>query len=206
MKRSEFYREYYKITNRMFADHTVWSAKDRENAWRKGQINTSKTQRKIFIAVQYLILFSAVLTFLLGLNGYGIIGFVSFFLICLITDYSVIKIEVLYYIYNRNTIYSALLYQSFLGKSDELWQLVKTRTTKQVSGFVRLNRNKLNVKYRVIYRKNHQNIMIQLTPSSIIIKAESLNVRFRNSALTLSELAEGIANALNSISKQSSTL
>ena len=58
MKRKDFYREYFKRTNEVFSDKYIWSQKEREKARKKRQIYISKLERKIFIAIQYLILLS----------------------------------------------------------------------------------------------------------------------------------------------------
>lgn len=89
MKRIDFYKEYYKITDRLFSDRIIRSAKDRDIAWAKGQHNTAKSERKVFIAVQYL---SFLLSFLFLLTRnwmYCVFCLGIFMLIYFITDFSV---------------------------------------------------------------------------------------------------------------------
>ena len=124
MKRFAFYKEYYQITNRIYADHTIWSAENREQAWRKGQINTSKRERVVFIAAQYCALLATGILFVTGNGRHGIIGCVMFLLSSLITDFSITKIELLYQIFTHNSPYASLLYKTFSGKIDNFWCLI----------------------------------------------------------------------------------
>ena len=78
MKRLAFYKEYYELTNRIYADRTIWSAKGREHAWRKGKILTSKTERRILVAAQYFALLITGISFAAGNNRFGMLGCILF--------------------------------------------------------------------------------------------------------------------------------
>ena len=194
-----FYKEYYKITNRIYADHIIWSAKDREHAWRKGQINTSKTERVVFITAQYCGLLAAGILFETGNSQYGIFGYVMFLLSLLITDFSITKIELLYQLFTHNSLYASLLYKAFSGKIDGFWCLIQPKVKKKVSGFVRINRNKFIVKYRVVFRKKHEGVSIIISPFHIRVKTEKHNTVFNDTKVTITQLADGVSEVLNSL-------
>ena len=96
MSRKDFYKLYYTITDRMFSDHVIWTNEDREQAWRKRQNRMSKIERKISIVFQYLALLAAIIGFCAGEYTVGVATVVLFLLSCALTDFSVVKIEVLY--------------------------------------------------------------------------------------------------------------
>ena len=199
MKRFTFYKEYYQITNRIYADHAIWSAENREQAWRKGQINTSKRERVVFIAAQYCALLATGILFVTGNGQYGIIGCVMFLLGSLITDFSITKIELLYQVFTHNSPYALLLYKAFSGKIDDFWCLMQPETKKKASGFVRINRNKFVAKYRVVFRKKHESLIIIISPFNIKLKSEADNIVFNDTTATLTQIADGISDVLNTL-------
>ena len=199
MNRLAFYKEYYKITNRIYADHTIWSAKDREYAWRKGQINTSKTERVVFITAQYCALLAAGILFMTRIGRYGIIGCVMFLLGSLITDFSIAKIELLYQVFTHNSTYASLLFKAFSGKIDDFWCLIQPYTKKKVSGFVRINRSKFVAKYRVVFRKKREGVSIIISPFHIRVKTEKHNIVLNDTKVTITQIADGVSEILNSL-------
>ena len=199
MKRFTFYKEYYQITNRIYADHTIWSAKSREQAWRKGQINTSKRERVVFITAQYCALLVAGILFVTGNGRHGIIGCVMFLLSSLITDFSITKMELLYHLFTHNSPYASLLYKTFSGKIDSFWGLIQPKAKKKVSGFVRINRNKFVAKYRVVFRKKHESVTIIISPFNIKLKSETDKIVFNDTTATLTQIADDITEVLNSL-------
>lgn len=198
MKRTEFYKEYYKITNRPFSDRMIWSLTDRETAWRKGQHNVAKIERKLFIVLQYLILLCCWIPLFFGLNGWCcVFGVVLFILLSYITDFSIIKIEILYHIYNRNNIYSKLLYKIFSGKIDSFFNLIRTGTKKNISGFVLQNGQKLIAKYCAVFRKQRNKAILIFKPNCITVRYNSVDYKIDDTDLTESKLADRIAHILN---------
>lgn len=195
MKRLEFYKKYYEITDRKYTDKIVWLAKDQEKYWRKGQFKISKAERRISIASQYGVLLATIILFVMGNYWGGAIGCLWFlFLSIITTDFSFIKIEALYHIFNRNNPYATLLYQAFLEKVLELPQ-----TKKQISGFVRKNRNKFVAKYDVIFRKKHEKVSLIIIPFKIKLKSKSLNIVFNDPTKSLAEISDGISEALKNM-------
>ena len=199
MKRLAFYKEYYEITNRIYADRTIWSAKGREYAWRKGQILTSKTERRILVAAQYFVLLVTGISFAAGNNRFGMLGCILFFLCSFLTDFSIMKIEMLYHIFSRNDPYSNLLYQIFLGKADDFWRHIQCDTKKTVSGFVRIKRNKFVAKYRVVFRKKREDVTILISPFHIRIKSKTQNIVFHDSTATAAKMINDISEALKAL-------
>jgi hypothetical protein len=193
MSRKEFYKLYYTITNRKFSDHVIWTNEDREQAWRKGQINLSKIERKISIGLQYVALLAAIISFWVGEYAVGVATGVLFLLGSALTDFSVVKIEVLYAVYRRKNAFSALLYMVFRSGLDEFWSFVKPRVGKKVSGFVPEWKCKLWAKYSVIYRKQRVKSVIWLYPNKIVVKTENGKHTITDRTLSMQELADRVA-------------
>ena len=196
MSRKDFYKLYYTITDRMFSDHVIWTNEDREQAWRKGQILMSKIERKISIVFQYLALLAAIIGFCAGEYAVGVATVVLFLLSSALTDFSVVKIEVLYAVYRRKNVFSALLYMVFQSGLDEFWHLVKPSVGKTVSGFLPQWKCKLWAKYSVIYRKQREKALIWLYPNKIVVKTENGKHTITDQTLSMQELAEQISDIL----------
>ena len=199
MKRFAFYKTYYKMTNRIYADHIIWSAENREQARRKGQIYISKAERGILVAAQYLFLLAAGISFAVGNYQIGIVCCAVFPLCSLITDFSILKIEMLYHLFSLDNPYSALLYQVFLGKANDFWCLTLPGAKKKVSGFVRMNRNKFVAKYSVVFRIKREIVTVIITPFHIRIKSETRNIVIKDAAATLPQIADSISEILNAL-------
>ena len=193
MSRKEFYKLYYTITNRKFSDHVIWTNEDREQAWRKGQIKSSKIGRKISIGFQYLALLTAMISFWMGEYVIGVTTGVLFLLGSALTDFSVVKIEVLYAVYRRKNAFSALLYMVFRSGLDEFWSFVKPRVGKKVSGFLPEWKCKLWAKYSVIYRKQRVKSVIWLYPNKIVVKTKNGKHTITDRTLSMQELADQVA-------------
>ena len=198
MKKSAFYKEYYEITNKIYADKTIWSAQERENACHKGQIYTSKCERLFYIMAQYCILLTTVILSAALSIRYGIIGLAAFFLCVLITDFSVTKIELLYYMFFRSSPYSELLYKAFTGRIDDFWGLIRPAVKKNVSGFARENSGKFIARYLVIFRKRQERLTITINPFGIKLRSKGRNIFLNNRTATISEIADAIAEVINS--------
>lgn len=193
MSRKEFYKLYYTITNRKFSDHVIWTNEDREQAWRKGQIMLSKIERKISIGLQYVALLATIISFWMGEYVIGVTTGVLFLLGSALTDFSVVKIEVLYAVYRRKNAFSALLYMVFRSGLDEFWSFVKPRVGKKVSGFLPEWKCKLWAKYSVIYRKQRVKSVIWLYPNKIVVKTKNGKHTITDRTLSMQELADQVA-------------
>ena len=196
MSRWEFYKLYYTTTDRIFSDHVIWKNEDREQAWQKGQIRISKIGRKISIVFQYLSILAAIISFCVGEYAVGVATGLLFLLGSALADFSIVKIEVLFAIYRRNNVFSALLYMVFRSGLDEFWALVKPKVGKAVSGFAPEWKGKLWAKYSVVYRKQRVKAAILLHPNKIVVKTENGKYTITDRTLSMQELAEQIAGIL----------
>ena len=199
MKRRDFYKEYYKVTDRVYADYMILTSGDVRTAWDKGWVKTSKTERKIMIILQYLVLLGTIICFPAGKGRYGFIGCVWFLLSVRITDFSFTKMEIFYRLFRRNTCYATLLYHAFLGKQDSFWQLILPETKKTVSGFVRCNSLRLIAVYRVVLRRSRERVRLIVTPNRVKLRTKSHQVVFDDPTMSREALARAIAGALNTL-------
>lgn len=202
IKRRDFYKEYYEITDRRYADRRVRTAKDEEQAWRKGQIyNISKTERKFSIVVQYVFLLLGIVFFITDQCVQGCV-FCFLFLGCSLikTNFSIIMIEALFFTYRRNNPYAELLYQAFSRKIDGFWHLVLPQAKKKVSGFVCVNNNYFAPKYSICFRKKREeDIFLVIKPSKIELKSKTYKVVFNDPTISLKELADEISDVLREL-------
>lgn len=200
MKRRDFYITYYDRTNRTFSDKTVWGKEERERAWRKGQYLTSKLERKIFIVVQYLVLLSCWIPMCFDCGAWVVvpIALLLFLLHSFITDFSIIKIELLYLIYRNNNIYCSLLYDIFLGNLTDFLQELKRSSKKKVTGFVFGGGGKFYGKYYAVCRNKHNNIALCFKRDRVIVTVNKKKHRIKDVLLTKGQLITEIAAIINS--------
>lgn len=171
MKRADFYIEYYNTTDRAFSDKIVWGKKEREVAWRKGQHLTSKLERKIFIVIQYLILLSCWVPMCFDRGMWMVIPFALlwFLLQMYITDFSVIKIEILYAIYRSNNIFCSVLYDIFLGNVTDFFNKLQSSTKEKVTGYVFQRGGKFYGTYIAVCRNRDDKISITFKKNSVLV-------------------------------------
>ena len=200
MKRLGFYKIYYTVTDRSFADHIVWFPKDRKKAWRKGQFKTSKTERKISLVLQCLYLSCAVVFCALRKFSYVPAFSLLFILSSLITEFSFLWMELLYRIFNRKHLCSALLYQSFLGNTGELWAMIKPFASKKISSIVQIGGSPLYRKFQVTCRKNEARVYIRLSPGRITVISGSRKISLKQFS-SPTDLGQSVAEALHTITK-----
>ena len=199
MTRKDFYAEYYTITNRIFCDKFVWSKQTfSKEAWQKGQISCSKLERKIFILLQYICLLICWIPMCFDCTLWIIVpfGILISFLCSLITDFSLIKIEVLYQIYNRKTVYCRLLYKAFLGDWSFLDQL--KRLTKRVAlGFNKKSRYKFYSQYCAVCRNKNNSITIKFKIRSVEVKVNNESFIINKSFESEDDLILEVASVIN---------
>ena len=199
MTRFSFYKKYYEITNKIYAEKSIWFVKDRNSPRYKGQINISKTERTAHIIAQYFVLIATGILSIVEHNRYIIIGCMYFLLTTLITDFSILKIEILYLIFSLKNPYSALLQKAFLGNMNEFWALVKPNTKKIVSGFVRTNSGKFVAKYDIVFRKKRDIATIVITPFCLKIKTPQNRIQLKEPKATVVQIATDISEILQKI-------
>ena len=171
MQSKDFYIEYYNITNRFFSDKIIWGKKEREDAWRKRQSLTSKFGRKIFIVFQYLILVLCWIPMCFERELWVVIpiAIVCFLLQSYITDFSILKIEILYLIYRKNSVYCSVLHDIFLGDYADFFNQLTRYTKKDVTGYFPVGGGKFYGKFRAVCRNKNKRILLKFQTRCAII-------------------------------------
>lgn len=197
MNRVDLFKAYYKKTDSHFTDHIILTRKDRELAWRKHQYGPSKFIRKLMIVEQYLLLFVFCI-----IGGYVrdalilCVGFGLFFLDSLITEFSLIKIELLYRIYSKDNIYAKMLCRIFFCEAEAFFDLLKVKTKKYISGYVRKNLRNTVVSYMVIYRERSIKATLIFKRNCVDVKLMGSTHRINDSDLSDDDLANEISSVL----------
>lgn len=199
MKRGAFYKIYYERTNRIFSDHILWDGKDVEIAWKKGQQKTSKVGRKIFLVFQYLLLLGCWIPMLFNENGWKwtVFGILDSFLISLITDFSMIRIEIFYHLYKRDNLYCNLLYKAFLGDLNEFLAALAKKTKKHITGYVRKDGRMLWARYIVVCRQRSNQVFLTIRPNGVVVEVNKITYRIHDPALSIDMLEDKISDILS---------
>jgi hypothetical protein len=199
MKRRAFYREYYDRTNRVFSDKIIWSKKEDEEAWRKGQIRISKFRRKILIIEQYFILFLCWIPLCFDQTLWKIIPFalLLFLLSSSLADFSIIKIELLYCIYRKNNVYSSVLYDIFLNTQPDFLDELKNMTKKEVKGYIFKKGGKFYGKYFAMCRNKSNKILLTFKRNKVIVKINEKPTVIQNTNLNRPQLLTALSDVIN---------
>lgn len=199
MKKREFYIEYFNRTNATFSDKIIWGKKEREEAWRKGQSLISKLERKILIVTQYLtlILCFTPMCFDRGVWIIVPIALLFFLLQTFITDFSIIKIELLYSIYRKNTVYSSVLYDIFLGNFTDFLDELKRKTKKEVMGYIFKSGGKFYGKYCAVCRNKNNKITLTFKRNSVVVMLNEKTLVIKEALLNKEHLISEIATIIN---------
>ena len=204
MTRKAFFIEYYHRTDEKFADEMIGGRESRERAGRKGQGNTSKSQRIMYIVLQYLILLGCLIFLFTGMEWWRIV--IPFLILHLptvyITDFSLLKIELLYRIYRKNTVYSRLLHDIFLGRYDDFLKDLRRATKHKVSGYTHLHGNKFYAKFRAVCKNRSEEVVFTLSPRKVKIRANSRTVIIRDRSLSRTDLIHEIASVVNTVKRK----
>ena len=198
MTRKDFYCEYYKRTNKIFSDKIIWSQKEREKAWQKRQIYISKLERKVFISIQYLILLLCWVPMCFDSKLWIVIPIsisVST-LVYFVTDFSFIKMELLYSIYRKNDAYASMLHDIFIGNFAEFLEKLKSATKKKVTGYVFWSGGKFYGKYFAVCRSKNDKIVLMFKRNRVIVTVNE-NTTVIRAKLTKQEILDEIATIIN---------
>ena len=199
MTRKDFYTEYYTVTNRIFCDKFVWSKQAfSKEAWQKGQISCSKLERKIFMIFQYICLVVCWIPMCFDHTLWIIVPIgISISLLCsLITDFSLIKMEALYQIYNSKTVYCRMLYEVFQGNWSFLDQL-KRLTKRVVLGFNKKSGGKFFAQYCAVCRNKSNSIMVNFKIKCVEVKVNDESFTINKSFESEEEMILEIASVIN---------
>lgn len=199
MQRKNFYIEYYNRTNHVFSDKIIWSKKEREEAWRKRQLLTSKLERKIFIAFQYLVLLLCWIPMCFERELWVVIpiALLYFLLQSFITDFSILKIEILYFIYRKNSVYCSVLHNIFLGSYAEFLNQLTRFTKNEVTGFVFISGGKLYGKFRAVCRNKNKRIVLRFKINSVVVTINEKKFVIRGILPSKEQLISEIAAIIN---------
>lgn len=199
MKRKDFYIEYYNRTNRVFSDKMIWGKKEREEAWRKAQHLTSKFERKLFILFQYLVLLLCWIPICFDRKLWVVIpiALLLFLLQSFITDYSILKIEMLYFIYSKNSVYCSILHDLFTGSFAEFLNELTRLTKKEVTGFILISGGKFYGKFRAVCRNKSKKIVLRFNPNSVIVTVNEKKFVIKGALHTKEHLILEIAAIIN---------
>ncbi len=199
MKRKNFYIEYYNRTNCVFSDKIIWGKKEREEARRKGQLFVSKLERKIFIVIQYLILLLCWIPICFDRKLWVVIPivFLLFLLQSFVTDYSILKIEILYFIYRKNNVYCSVLHDIFFGGYAEFINELTRLTKKEVTGYIFISGGKLYGNFRAVCRNKSQKIVLRFKVNSVIVIVNKKRFVIKDASHTKEHLISEIAAIIN---------
>lgn len=200
MKRKDFYIEYYNRTNRIFSDNAIWNKKDREKSWRKRQINFSKKERKVYIVLQYLILLLCwiPMCFDRGLWTVIPVALLYFLSSCFITDFSIIKIEILYFIYRQNNVFCSVLHDIFLGNYDNMLRALTRLTKKEATGYVFRSGGRFYGTFDAVSRNKKRNIVLKFKVNSVTVAINEQKFVIKDEMLSKEEVITEIAAVINS--------
>lgn len=199
MSRREFYRIYYNRTDRVFADKIIWTRSDQEEAWRKRQRTVSKMERKGLILSQYA---SLLLCFVpLAIGGSLWVWMAGGVFLCfaqaMLSDFSIIKIELLYAAFRKKSVYASMLYTIFLGGFDDFLTELKRATKKRVIGYFRKNGGKFCGKYSAICRNGADKILLTFRKNKVIVRVNGRLTVLEDTSLTREQLLTALAAAIN---------
>lgn len=204
MTRKKFFLKYYEITNLSFPDRFKLTRRYiSQEEWQKGQIAVySKGIRKVMIVFQYLLLLFCWMPMLSDKKDWVFIPICLLisFLISVQTDFSIIKIEVLYRAFRKDNVYSVLLYDIFCRNFDSfVWEL-KRATKKVTTGYcadVFLSRGHLYRYYKAICRDKNKEISLIFHTKGVIIKINGQKRVIDNMLLSRDQLIKEIASVIN---------
>lgn len=199
MKRKDFYIEYYNRTDCAFSDKIIWGKKERKDAWRKGQHLISKLERKIFIILQYLILLLCWIPMCLEHELWIVIpiALLWFLLSSLITDFSILKMEFLYLIYRKNSVYCSVLHDIFLGNYAEFLNQLTRYTKNEVRGYVFISGGKFYGKFQAVCKNKDKKITLRFKTKSVIAVIDKKKFAIQRAFLSKEQLIVEIADIVN---------
>ena len=203
MTRKAFYAEYYKRTNEQFADEIINGKESREKANRKKQRQTSKSERIFFLFLQYALLVGALILLFAGIDPWSVL--LLFCIFCLpitfLTDFSLLKIELLYHLYRPNHIYARLLHQIFLGQYSEFIRDLHRATPNKVSGYwcIQWQKPKFYGKFRAVCRNPGEQVILTFGPRKVKIRTNSQTVVLCDKSLSREALIDQIAAVVNTV-------
>lgn len=202
MTRKEFFLKYYDITNMIFPDKPSFSKYTTQEEWQKGQIGgITKRGRKFCIILQYLLPALSWIPMLSDKNKWIYIPIALFLgaLLSFITDFSLVKIEILYRVYRKNNVYASLLYEMFCRNFDSFLQKLQRLTKKNTMGycFTFFRSNNLHQIYEGVYREKGKTLLLVFKPKCVVVKINGEKFIINDMTLTKDALLNKIASIIN---------
>ena len=194
MRRKDFYIEYYNRTNSFFLDKIDWAV------WWKKRARTSKFERKIFIIFQYLVLLLCWIPvcFKRELWIFIPVAILLSLLQSYITDFSILKIEILYLIYRKNNVYCSALHNIFLGSYAEFFDQLTRYTKKEVTGYFLIGGGKFYGKFQGVCRSQNKRIVLKFRTNCTVVIINKKKFVVKGVLPSKEHLISEIATIINS--------
>lgn len=203
MKRRDFYVEYYQRTDRDFSDKYIWGHKQREEAWRKRQWrHVTKFDRKLIIIVQYLFPLLSWIPMCFDRSRWVVIPMACLVSLSLsfVSNFSFIKVEVLYFVYRKDNVYCAVLHDIFLGEITYFLNDLRRATKKVTTGYVHKSSGILSDKYFAICRNKNNNVLLTFRRNNVTVTVNKKVTVISDMTLTKGQLLDEIADVINTYS------
>ena len=119
----------------------------------------------------------------------------------ILTDFSILKVERLRYIFNNGTVYGEVLRRAFFGEMDVSLAALQKQTKPYTTGYVRKDYRKFCVRYFAVCRNRENEVLLQVKPRFAAVKINGQTFRFSQEYpsvdVLLSAVAEKICEGLN---------
>ncbi|MBQ7378485.1 MAG: hypothetical protein IJW70_02250 [Clostridia bacterium] len=204
MTRKEFYIEYYRVTDRVFRNQKPWRRRDDQDPLLRprGHLNDSypsKSGRILLIIAQYLTLPLFCIPLCIDLRFALYIPVALLIVACCLglTNFSIIKIELLYSVYRKNNVYCSLLHDIFLNTSTDFMETLRRSTKKAVTGYYFCGISKIPGKYCGICRKSENKLLLTFRKNKVVIKVNEKKIVIHKEFATKEQLISEIAAVIN---------
>lgn len=201
MKRKGFYVEYYRITDMAFTNST--SGYTNALIWRKTVSPSNKKDRKSAIAFQYLSLLPCLLPLVFGIElwYWALLSVTTSVFVSYNTDFSIIKIEMLYSIYRRNDCYCSLLYDMFRNRLGDFREELRMATKTVSGGYVLERGGRFYGKYRALCGDPKQNITFVLKRNKVSVNVNGAVTDITDKTLSREQLISRMAEIINAVKR-----
>ena len=202
--RKEFYREYYRKTNRY--DERIWN----EAAWIGGKGSHKYVEKPNIPARKYHIVMKYVLTALCWIpfcvvRDYKTLMFGLFLLSVAVlhaqaAKFSIIRIELLYSVYRKNNVYCSLLHDIFLNTDIEFLETLRRLTKKVSSGYyyrIHWSGSRLYANYTGICRKPGNKISLAFRKNKVVVTVNDKKTVINGNFATKEQLVAEVAALIN---------
>ena len=204
MTRKEFYREYYRKTNRYH--QRIWN----EAAWIGGKGSHTYVEkpdipvRKYHIVMKYLLIAICWIPYCVYPDYKTLIFGLWLLSVALIhaqaAKFSIIRVELLYSVYRKDTVYCSLLHDIFLNTDIEFIKTLMRMTKKVVSCYsysYRLGGRGLYGKYIGTCRKSGNKLSLAFHKNKVVVRVNDKKSVINGSFATKEQLVAEVAALIN---------